>query len=310
MNRFWDRYTGPIIREVAPSRIVEIGADLAWNTRHLLAYCRQNGAFIDVVDTVPSPDLMRTLAEYGPGEYALHVAKSVDAIPRLTPADIVMLDGDHNYRTVYAELSAFWLTAHSQGRVMPIILAHDCAWPYARRDMYYNPDDFTDGERHPYAYQGMLPGVRELVEDGMNGTLANALVEGGPQNGVLTAIEDFVAAHDDIRLWTLPFFNGLGMIIPELRLTDGLRALIESFYTPDALITACQEIEAYGMRSRAEMLTERKKLQRRTEALTRARALLQQKDERIAALEAELAAARIVPASGTDTSRLRRLLRG
>lgn len=290
MNRFWDRYTGPIIREVSPARIVEIGADLAWNTRHLLAHCRQSGAFLDIVDTLPSADLMQAVSDYGPQEYALHVAKSVDAIPRLEPCDIVMLDGDHNWRTVYAELSLFWLHAQRQGLSMPIVLAHDCAWPYARRDMYYNPNDFCEDERHAYAYKGMLPGVSELVDDGMNGTLANALFEGGPENGVLTAIEDFTAAHEGVRLWTLPFHNGLGIIVPEARLTERLHALIESFYSREALLTACQEVEAFGMRMRAEMLTERKKLERRTEALERARDLLEAKNRRIAELEAELAA--------------------
>lgn len=290
MNRFWNRYTGPIIREAMPRRIVEIGADLGWNTQHLLAHCRETGTFLDIIDPVPSASLRTIMADYGAQEYALHVAKSVDAIPTLTPPDIVMLDGDHNWRTVYTELSQFWAWSHRHDRVMPIILAHDCAWPYARRDMYYNPDDFREAERHPFAYMGILPGVSELVEEGMNGTLANALVEGGPENGVLTAIEDFIDAHDGLHFWTLPFFNGLGIIVPEARLTAGLRGLIEGFYASDALLEACQAIEADGMRARAEALTERRRLQRRTEALVRARALLEEKDRRIAALEEHIAA--------------------
>lgn len=292
MNRFWDRYTGPLIQELAPRRIVEIGADHAWNTKHLLGYCRQTGAFLDIIDTVPSAELMRTVGDYGPQHYSLHAAMSVNVILQLEPCDVVMLDGDHNWRTVYTELSQFWLSAHRQGKAMPVVLAHDCAWPYARRDMYYNPEDFLENERHPYAYKGMLPGISELVDEGMNGTLANALFEGGPENGVLTAIEDFVEAHDGIRLWTLPFHNGLGIIVPEARLTEGLLGLVESFYTSEALLLACQEVEAFGMRTRAEMVTERTKLVRRTEALVRARALLEAKDLRIAELEAELATLR------------------
>lgn len=289
MNRFWSRYTGPIIREVAPRRLVEIGADLGGNTQHLLAYCRETGAFIDIVDTVPSDSLRTVLGRFGPEQFALHVARSVDAIPAVPTPDVVMLDGDHNWRTVHAELSLFWSSARQRGLAMPIVLAHDCAWPYARRDMYYNPDDFTESERHPFAYKGMLPGISELVDEGINGSLANALHEGGPENGVLTAIEDFVAARDDIRLWTLPFFNGLGILVPDARLTPRLRGLIESFYTGDAMLEAAMAVEADGMRVRAGMLTERRQLQRRTEALMRARALLEQRGRRIAELEQEIA---------------------
>jgi hypothetical protein len=158
--------------------------------------------------------------------------------------------------------------------------------------MYYNPDDFTEHERHPFAYKGVLPGIAELVEDGMNGILANAVIEGGPENGVLTAIEDFVGAHDRIHLWTLPFFNGLGIIVPEERLTPSLRELIEGFYSSSAMMEACQAVEADGMRARAETLTERKRLQRRTEALARAKVILERQDRKIADLEHELAAYR------------------
>lgn len=289
MNRFWNRYTGPLLREIAPARIIEIGADLGWNTRHLLQWSREVGAALDIVDTKPSEPLLTLLEEHGGDRVALHVAKSLDAIPALPTADVVMLDGDHNWRTVYAELSLFWSCSRRQGDAMPIVIAHDCAWPYARRDMYYNPDDFAENERHPFAYKGMLPGVLELVEDGMNGELANALVEGGPENGVLTAIEDFRDAHDGIHLWTLPFFNGLGIIVPTERLTESLRHLIESFYTGAAMLEACRAVEADGMRARAETLAERRRLQRRTDALLRARELLEKQARRIAELEREVA---------------------
>ena len=36
--------------------------------------------------------------------------------------------------------------------------------------------------------------------------------EGGAQNGVLTAVEDFVAAHDGLELAVVPAFFGLGVV--------------------------------------------------------------------------------------------------
>jgi hypothetical protein len=40
----------------------------------------------------------------------------------------------------------------------------------------------------------------------------SAAQEGGPGNGVLTAIEDFVAGRDRVRLAVVPIFFGLGVL--------------------------------------------------------------------------------------------------
>ncbi len=288
MNRFWNRYTGPLIRELMPRRILEIGAEAGLDTRYLLMHCRDTGCHLDIIETLPSPELTDLLGQFGSEVCTLHVGKSTDLIGSIAAPDIVMLDGDHNWQTVYTELSLFRRRALADGQPIPLILAHDCAWPYGRRDMYYNPDDFDDSQRRPYAYKGIMPGVSELVDNGMNGWYANALEEGGPENGVLTAIEDFVTASGDIRLWVLPFFNGLGIIVPDARRTAGLEALIESFYSPDMLIETCKALEEDGMKMRAALYEERRRLEIRTDALQRARRLLNERNARISELEASL----------------------
>jgi hypothetical protein len=40
----------------------------------------------------------------------------------------------------------------------------------------------------------------------------SAAREGGPRNGVLTAIEDFAAGRDDVRLAVIPVFFGFGVL--------------------------------------------------------------------------------------------------
>jgi hypothetical protein len=53
-----------------------------------------------------------------------------------------------------------------------------------------------------------------LVEEGTNPTFCNAEHEGGPRNGVLTAIEDFLAATAlELRLLAQPGPAGLGVIV-------------------------------------------------------------------------------------------------
>ena len=108
MHRFWTRYIQPIIETVAPDRLVEVGAEFGWNTERLLNYCRDTGAHIDVVDPAPHPVLHDVLARYGK-EYTYYPLKSLDAIPRLRPAQLVLLDGDHNWFTVYNELQLIYL---------------------------------------------------------------------------------------------------------------------------------------------------------------------------------------------------------
>lgn len=288
MVRFWKNYIEPMIQTIEPRRLLEIGADRGWNTGRILAYCKVHGAHADIVDPAPQPSLHDVLAGYGPAECRYLPIKSVAAIPQLEPPDVALIDGDHNWITVFTELTLLLQNANEHDVSMPIVFSHDVGWPYGRRDMYYNPADLDPSQRHPYAYQGMLPGTSELVEDGMNGVLANALHEGGPRNGVLTGIEDFIASAGAARFTfrKLPFFNGLGILIPEGRMTPAIAAKLESFFTPEALLTACELIETDALRLRATLQQTESCLGRRTEALQRARAIIEAQAERIRQLEA------------------------
>ena len=69
--------------------------------------------------------------------------------------------------------------------------------------------------RQPWARAGILPGKEQLAPDrGINGDLANAEREGGPRNGVLTAIEDFQeAAGEELELTVLPELHGQNVVV-------------------------------------------------------------------------------------------------
>ncbi len=270
-----------------PAIILEVGADFGWNTRHLLAYCRASGCRLDIVDPAPRAELAEVLAPYGP-EYTHVALKSVDAIPQLATPDLALIDGDHNWHTVRTELALVFGKASQTGAVPPVTLFHDVAWPYARRDMYYDPEAFPPEHRRPYAYLGLRPGEPGLVEGGMNAMLANALEEGGPRNGVLTAIQDFLAETPGaFDFHVLPFFNGLGVLIPAARRTAELERLVSSFTEAPSLLETVKELELQHMQARTEMAQLREALTRRTDALKRARALLEERAGRIAALEAD-----------------------
>ena len=64
----------------------------------------------------------------------------------------------------------------------------------------------------------------------MNDELANAEMPGGPRNGVMTALDDFIEAYDrPLRLLVLPFYFGLAIVAEEARIeaTPALGAVLD-----------------------------------------------------------------------------------
>jgi hypothetical protein len=165
---------------------------------------------------------------------------SHNVLPHLPAMDAALVDGDHNWYTVYNELKMLAATARDAGAPLPLLIMHDVGWPYGRRDLYYAPERIPEEFRKKYARRGMKmdkPGL-VLAGGGLNYTMWNATREGGPRNGVMTALDDFMAEHDrPLRLVVLPVYFGLALVCeeerlertPELaRLFDGLVATDES----------------------------------------------------------------------------------
>src|SRR5690606_19879023 len=120
-------------------------------------------------------------AERFAGRYHFHQALSLEVLPSLEPMDAALVDGDHNWYTVYNELKLLAEGATRAGAPLPVLILHDVLWPYGRRDLYYAPEQIPDEFRQPYREMGMRPGERELnPKGGLNPTMHNAEVEGGP----------------------------------------------------------------------------------------------------------------------------------
>ena len=213
--------------------VVEVGSRAGTNTRHLLAYCRDHGAHLHVIDPAPignQTEIAELLAAHG----THHQDLSLNVLAGLT-ADMVILDGDHNWYTVLHELRAIEHTARRSGR-WPVCLLHDVGWPYGRRDGYYAPERIPAEARQPSAQRGLFPGRSEpLPVGGFNARHHNAIQEGGPRNGVLTAIEDFiVSSAERWELAVVPEFHGAGTLFPVGQLpaaaAQGIQRLM--FMTP------------------------------------------------------------------------------
>jgi cephalosporin hydroxylase len=216
----WNVAIAPVIEATRATRVVEIGALRGETTVHLLDRLGPD-AEIHVIDPVPEFDPTAHEQRF-PGRYLFYRDLSHHVLPDLPPMDVALIDGDHNWYTVFHELRMLHEVARSAGEQLPVLIMHDVLWPYGRRDLYYAPENIPDEFRQPYAKGGMNPGRSELMppgRGGVNPTMFNATHEGGPRNGVMTALDDFVAAYDrPLRVLVLPIYFGLAIVAEEDRL--------------------------------------------------------------------------------------------
>lgn len=216
MHIYWDEILGPALALLGPRTIVEIGCAAGQTTRRLVAFCVRSGATLHAIDPAPRFDVEGWGAQAG-GRLVFHRARSLDALPGIDGYDAVLVDGDHNWYTVFHELRLIEQQAERAERPFPLVWLHDIGWPYGRRDLYYDPESIPAEYRHPYARAGMRPGSSDLLpQGGFNARLCNATRENTPRNGVLTAVEDFLKqTRLSLRLLLIPGFHGLGVLSPE-----------------------------------------------------------------------------------------------
>jgi len=226
MNGFWELLTRPALEAAGAREIVEIGSEGGKNTRRLLDWCERHGARLHVIEPEPGYDPDALAAAY-PKAFVFHPSTSLEILPKLGALDAVLIDGDHNWYTVYHELLEIEKTHAAD---FPLAILHDMEWPFARRDMYYAPARIPGEHRHEYQRAGAQRGQSELVPgDGIAPELYKATHEGGPRNGVRTAVEDFIAQSTTaFRPEIVPVDFGLGLLAPQT-LLERCPALTEIF---------------------------------------------------------------------------------
>ena len=201
----------PILDAAGVRSLAEIGSYKGGLTAVLLEWAEPAGASIAAVDPSPEPELLDLAKKHG--SLRLEAATSFEAIPRMDLPDAFIIDGDHNYHTVSKELKL--IEQRSAGAAMPLLLFHDVCWPHARRDSYYAPERIPDEYRSTIAEGvGIAPGNPGIACGGLPSMYVQER-EGGERNGVLTAIEDFLAGRPDLEFALLPMFFGLGVCWPE-----------------------------------------------------------------------------------------------
>lgn len=204
--------------EAADARdIVEIGAEFGGMSSLLAGHCEARGGMLTSVDPAPKPEFVQWAG--GRAEVRHVAARSLEVLNDIECADAWVIDGDHNWYTVYHELKAIRGRCRAAGKPLLVFL-HDVNWPSGRRDMYYSPDQIPAEFRHEHSFDaGAFPGHSNLFAGrgfrGM-GHFAWATHEGGPRNGVMTGIEDFLAEAlaegDEYAFAEVPAVFGLGVL--------------------------------------------------------------------------------------------------
>ncbi|MGO8759848.1 MAG: class I SAM-dependent methyltransferase [Terracidiphilus sp.] len=213
MRTFVRHYIAPTARRCGWKSVCEIGARTGTSTDYLLKLPAESHTIID-------PCIDEDLRAKYSGDPRVRVVgcNSLDALAAGGPIgpgeafDCILVDGDHNWYTVFNELRLI----AERGLLRPggFVFLHDVEWPYGRRDLYYQPDTIPAEFRHPFARKGIVRGQDALAETGgWNDFLLNATHEGGERNGVLTAIEDFLAQHpNEYRFFRIRYQWGLGVL--------------------------------------------------------------------------------------------------
>ena len=137
MFPFWEVAVAPVLEAAAAKRITEIGALAGQNTELML---KRLGPTVElhVIDPVPQFDPVEHEKRFG-GQYIFHRDLSLNVLEKLEPMDAVLLDGDHNWYTVFHELQQIAGVSRKAGAPLPVLILHDVCFPYGRRDLVLRP---------------------------------------------------------------------------------------------------------------------------------------------------------------------------
>lgn len=266
---------------------VEIGSESGAVTRELLDVAREREGRLTTVEPTPAPDVVEL--ECAEDAFRLVVGLSPAALADVDAADAWIIDGDHNHWTVTHELRAI-LDKAAAADSPALIVLHDVGWPCARRDFYYAPASLPPEAVRPHTWwRAVRPEEAGVVGSGLRGEgeMAVALEEGGPANGVLTAIEDVLAEREGLELIIVAPVYGVGFVFPS---GAPWAAAVREVLAPYTRLELLERLEDNRVSLYLQVIELQDRLQRLDAGRNR---VLAGRDRQIARLEAELAGLRV-----------------
>lgn len=282
------------LEAVRATSVVEVGSEFGGFTSELAQWAAEHGGRAASVEPFPA-DAIRELDRTSE-HFRLVEGRSPEALHELPPADAYVLDGDHTYSTVLGELRTIEELA-GEARPHPLVVLHDVGWPSGRRDQYYSPEALPADDVHPHTWDcGVVPGNSGVVEGGFRGEgqFAVALEEGGPRNGVLTAVEDYLADRSDLVYAHVPSVFGLGVVYPRSSEAAGRLEAVLAPYDRNPHLERLEQNRIASLLRVIELQDElRTQMARAQERSALHSRLIVQYADRLAASEAENAALRL-----------------
>lgn len=211
LSLFWIDIIRPLLEATGVRHILEIGADRGQNTRHLLAYIASVAGRLTVIEPFVKTELAGLLK--GRDDISLLEMRSDEGLKKkIGRLEAVFLEGDLNADAAYNDLRAINECSVSSGGGFPVVF-YRAGWPYGYRDMYYEPQAIEPGRRKDFGLDGLSPWLRSLEAGMINHGFANALLEGGENNGILAGVDRFQKEYNgELLRYELPYNHGLGII--------------------------------------------------------------------------------------------------
>lgn len=235
----------PLVECLKPESVVSIGRASDDVARGLLSVCENRQAKLHLV-------IMGELGVTGSG-LVVHRGLALNALPKIERMDLVLMDGDPNWYSVFNALKLI----EKKGQGFPCVLVANVGWPYGRRDCYLDPEVIPEVFRHPHKQQGVMPGENDLAEaGGMFADRHHAIYQNELKNGVLTAVEDFISESGLKLEWvTVPWPRGLGLLYPQElgRSNPGFAALVKDLSASETVAALIEELDMERNRVEGEL---------------------------------------------------------
>jgi glycosyltransferase involved in cell wall biosynthesis len=204
----------PLIKVIQAKRIVQIGGSkLGQLTEKLLPIVEAAKGELIRIDPHAYDPLLKKLIDTSPNA-KLFFDFTKNVLPSLPAADLYIINSDPNYYTIKEELENLWKHQNKASHSFFAVI-HGTGWPFARRDGYTNPDLIPKNYLHAHTWtEGIVPDDPGTGPLGFRlPAIAFAKQEGGPSNGILIAIHEFMKDKKEcLNFIHLPGFFGLGFL--------------------------------------------------------------------------------------------------
>ena len=182
-----------ILKRFKVDNVVISGLDDKSTVEIVLKYCDINDVPYTAIDS------KNTFSNNFIQDYTLNV------LPNLSNYGAIFINDDPNWFTVYNELNVI----KQNNDEFPLVFVCNNVFPHKRRDSYIDPEIIPENFRNDFSNKFDYKNIY-LSDD-----FYHAIEENTPQNGVFTAIEDFLAENQSIGMMNIKFANGITVLYPK-----------------------------------------------------------------------------------------------